>query len=216
MILPGGIKRIQGTFTDEDGNLYDPSAASIKIYDSAGVLKATKALTDCVQSGEGIWYLDYLVPEVGPTGRWTVAWTNTVATKNYAYPFGFIVWGISWPTVPEVRSYLADMGTKRLSEDTIEKQIYAAVLKIKVITAVSAEKIYNARLMCAVYLSYVAYSVEYERTAGQVPGPLLRQLAVYEELLNTAIEGIGSDIQISGLINLVELRTNTIEDNWTG
>jgi len=215
VILPGGVKRIQGTFTDENGTLYDPSAASIKIYSSAGVLIVTKTKADCTKVDLGIWYLDYPIPTAGPTGRWTVSWINTVATKDYAYPFAFIVWGLDWPTVAEVRAYLADMGARRLSDPTIEEQIYSAVLRVQVLATVGAEKVYNARLMLSVYLTYLAYSAEYERTAGQVPGPLLRQLGQYEALANNALIAAGAIFEagVSGIVDLVQLRTNAIEDN---
>jgi hypothetical protein len=227
MILPGGVKRIQGTFKDENDTLYDPTSAEIKIYDSVGTLTATKALTDCTNVSPGIWYLDYTVPAAGPIGRWTVSWSNTVGTKNYLYPFAFIVWEPSWPTIAEVRVYLADMGTKRLSDETIEIQIATAAeyVTYNKTTLVPLAIVNQAILARAVYLSYVAYAAEYERTAGRLPEAIDRQIQRYYIISERAIALVqmtgpapgtpgGQPILVpGGMITLAQLRTDAIEDN---
>ena len=227
MILPGGVKRIQGTFTDENNAAYDPSSAVITIYDPQRILIATKALTDCIQVILGTWYLDYSIPLTGPVGRWMVSWVNTVLTKNYVYPFAFIVWDISWPTVAEVRIYLADMGTKRLSNETIEIQIASAAEYVTYNKAdiVPLAIVNQAILARAVYLSYVAYAAEYERTAGRLPEAVDRQIQRYYVISERALALVqmsgptpgtpgGQPILVpGGMITLAQLRTDTIEDN---
>ena len=72
MIFPGGVKRIEATFTDEDENAYNPTSQTLKFYDSLGTLIDEKDEDDCVNPGAvvGTWYIDYTIAADAETGRW--------------------------------------------------------------------------------------------------------------------------------------------------
>jgi hypothetical protein len=130
------------------------------------------------------------------------------------YPFQFIVWDIAWPTVAMVRNYLAGMGTKRLEDPSVEEHICNSGGHVKYNSGEDAplQNIYQAVLTRAVFLCYVAYAAEYERTAGKLPEAVDRQIRRYDVLAERAMLGVQSGA-VLGRVTLADLRKNTIEDN---
>ena len=180
MIYPDGVKRIQSVFTDEDGNAYDPDSLVLKFYDSTGTLVETFDEDDCVNPTVGTWYIDYVIPTNGPTGRWTCVWTDTVTTKDYVNVFAFEVWSRTWPTIQEVRDYLAGMDDDRVTDAAVQIQIVVSVTEVEQEASASASEAILARAYLAVsgYQTYLAYATEFERTMGMVPGPILNHLGL--------------------------------------
>lgn len=206
MIYPGSIKRIQATFTTEAEAKYDPDSQTLKFYDSIGALIATKTQADCVRSELGIWYIDYTVPTTAVTGRWTCEWTATVTGKgDYIYVHVFDVWSLFWPTVDEVRNYLANICDDRLSEDTIVIQLRLAIRHCERYCSSStiADIASAAMLARAGWMSYIAYVTMYERSVGQVPPAMLGHSAVLEGLALEAMLACGAtiDARKAGPIN---------------
>jgi len=221
MIFPEGVKRIDAVFADEDGTAYDPDSQELKFYDSTGTLIATKTEADCVNTEVGTWYIDYLIPAASETGRWTCEWTVTVGTDTYPFVFAFQVWSRTWPTIQEVRDYLSNLSSDRVSDNSVGMQIRLAANFCNRVrgSGTNAQQLEDAILTRAGWLSYLAYAVEYERTAGDISPEIMEQLDRYERLANEYLEFIkaqytdGSTPQ--GLITLVALRTTRIDEDNT-
>ena len=207
MILPGGTKRIQGTFEDENGSLYDPDSIDIIVYDADGTVDTISYdESDCVRLSVGVWYLDYPVASLGVVGRWTAVWTNTVSTKTFTMTYNFIVQGTFWPNEQEVREHLAGLNDDRVSEETIEQQIVAAVVEVNLLAVATTPQPILTRtyVMVAAWMTYKAYATEFERTAGIVPGPVINHLnelkADAERWIEYCKRGAGPK-RISGVIS---------------
>ena len=137
-----------------------------------------------------------------------------MGTKSWVYPFQFIVWDLTWPTVATVRSYLAGLGTIRLADSVIEGHICNSAGYVVYNSGEDAplQNLYQAILIRSVWQSYLAYAAEYERTAGKLPEAVDRQIRRYEIQSRDAMIGVQSGA-VSGVVTISDLRTNTIEDN---
>lgn len=199
MILPGGTDHIQAVFKDENGNAYDPDSQELKFYDSTGTLKDTKTEADCVKVIKGTWYIDYDVPLTAASGRWTCQWTATAGEDDFIFIFAFEVWGRTWPTIQEVRDYLAGMEDDRVTDAAIQLQIVVSVTEVDQDKSGTATEDLVARAYLAVagYQTYLAYASEFERTMGMVPGPILNHLSLLkakaEQFLGYVKRGAGKE-----------------------
>lgn len=180
MIFPDGTKRIEAVFADEDGSAYDPDSQVLKFYDSTGTLIVTKDEDDCVNTEVGTWYIDYVIPTDAETGRWTCQWTVIVNTEEYVFVFAFEVWSRTWPTIQEVRDYLAGMDDDRVTNPAVQMQIVMSATEVdqEKSASVSEALVARAYLATAGYQTYLAYASEFERTMGMIPGPILNHLGL--------------------------------------
>jgi len=89
-------------------------------------------------------------------------------------------------TISDVRDFLNNLSPGRVADNTVQKQIEVATVKInaKKASGLSESTVNTAILVYASYLTYLAYVTEYERTAGVVPGFMVGHLQVLEKLAN--------------------------------
>ena len=62
MYKTGDTIRLTCTFYNFAGELADPTAISLKVYDASKTAVLTKAIGDLVKSSTGVYYYDYTVP----------------------------------------------------------------------------------------------------------------------------------------------------------
>ena len=97
----------------------------------------------------------------------------------------------------EVRDYLNQLPTDRVKDVALEIAIGLATRMVQKekSSQADADTIEDAILTQAGYLAYVAYANEFERTFGEVPGPVLAQLerldGIAKRFLGYAKRGIG-------------------------
>lgn len=182
MNFPGETVRFEVVFLDENEDEYDPDSQELKFYDPTGELIETKDEGDCVNPSEGNWYIDWEIPAATPAGRCVLEWWASTADPeaDFMDPYAFIVKERSWPSVTEVRNYLAGMEDDRVSDVAIEQQILASAIEVDQEASSSASEllIASAYLATSGYQTYLAYASEFERTMGMVPGPILNHLGL--------------------------------------
>ena len=115
----------------------------------------------------------------------------------------------------EVRWYLDAMPVERVSKETLIIQIRLAteyVSRYKGSLATD-EQVWGAELTRAGWLTYQSYATEYERTAGEIPGPVVTHLQRYKDIADEYLVAAQAGTNTVGLITLMELRENRIEAN---
>ena len=122
-------------------------------------------------------------------------------------------------THTEVRNYLDALPVERVTTVVIETQIRLANAKVDFNKSASAdsELVELAKLTLAGCYTYRAYATEYERTSGEVPGPVLTHLDQYcevaGEFLDMAKSGEwGAASTALGLLTLSRLRTTRMDE----
>lgn len=182
MNFAGERVRFEVVFLDEDESEYDPDSQELKFYDPTGELIETKDEDDCTNTSTGNWYIDWDIPSTATAGRWVLEWWASIAVpeSDFMDPYAFIVRERSWPSVVEVRIYLAGMEDDRVSDVAIEQQVLASTIEVDQEKSSSASELLIAGAYLAVsgYQTYLAYATEFERTMGMVPGPILNHLGL--------------------------------------
>jgi hypothetical protein len=193
---PGGSVKLEATFKDEEGNLYEPDSQTLEFYDPSDVLIASKTQADCTHVGLGVWSIEYALEETAAVGRWLCHWTTKVGSKYYPQNFIFIVSEKSAPTVGDVRAYLANICEERIGDDTIAIQLRLASRYCGRYCSSTAENddVNDAVLTRAGWMAYIAYLTVYERSIGQVPPAMLGHSAVLEGLALEAMLACGATI----------------------
>jgi len=216
ILYRGESKRFQTTFTDTDDAVFDPASVVMNIYDAEGELDETYAVGDLTRTAEGVYYVDFPIPTDAAYGRWYMsvngvngAFTAEAAEEFYVLP----VW---CPTIDSIRKYLGGMPSERVSDESMCIQINLgySYVSTRVGSAATVQLTADAVTAWSGWLAYKAYAAEYERTAGEIPGPILIQLRRYEmyarELITISQEGTSTP---TGLVQSSTLRNNRTEDN---
>ncbi|MDD4483675.1 MAG: hypothetical protein PHD55_04820 [Methanoregula sp.] len=63
--VKGDEVRLKATFKDFSGTLVDPSAMTLKVYDSTGTAVITKTLSDLTREGLGVYHYDWVTSAIG-------------------------------------------------------------------------------------------------------------------------------------------------------
>lgn len=112
------------TYLDDNGAATDPTSPTVNIWDPEGT-KTVDAVTP-TQSGTGVYYYNYRVPEAGPEGVWRVEFTGTVngTIREYPTEFEAMIAKRVW-TDDELQNYLdmhrIHVRRERLRQDVDEK-----------------------------------------------------------------------------------------------
>lgn len=84
---PGESITPQITIKDSEGQLYDPSSLTLKIYNSAGIIEDTIAKNSMTNPSTGIYYYSYDIPTDADEGDWRYEWEsgsqNTIIESVY-------------------------------------------------------------------------------------------------------------------------------------
>jgi hypothetical protein len=79
------------TFTDENGDEFDPDAVSIEVVDPDGVTVETLDIDDLTQTATGVYVLRYNLPSTATAGMWrlrvAVSVTENTLQETEEYPF---------------------------------------------------------------------------------------------------------------------------------
>lgn len=139
--LYGESIRLGNTFTDIDGDVYDPDTLSLTIYDAEGTLEetVTYAADEIKKTSIGIYYYDYTIPSDSTSqGYWIGVWTVTVTATSqtdvseeqfYARPSAEKL----YISVTEVKNLLMTSGVT-MADDTIRNSIRMAMGECDLIT----------------------------------------------------------------------------------
>jgi len=123
--------RINGTFTDIDGVLYDPHTLSLSISDPEGtVIKTvTYAATEIEKTSTGIFYYDYTVPATGVSGYWVGSWKVNISGQTDISEIQFYVKNTNEKLYVSVAAVKAKLGDEKMtmSDDTIRDCIRGAM-----------------------------------------------------------------------------------------
>ena len=195
-MFAGGIKTVQATFTDKDDVVYDPDSQVIKFYDSTETLIESFTQANVTRISEGIYFIDYEVPDASETGRWTCEWTAVVSSESYEYNFAFEVRSRSWPTVAELRTYLNDITTDRISNTVVDMHTSTAIIEVDLAKSATAAValVQKTYLILAGYYCYRAYCVKLERSLGQLPATVYENLLAYKETADKFLEYVARGV----------------------
>jgi len=89
MVYKGSTVRIKATLTDYDGTALTPDSQEVKIYDSNGILRENN--TSPTNLSEGVYCVDYTVPEDAVEGTWKVVWKAVKEMKPHINVLNFEV-----------------------------------------------------------------------------------------------------------------------------
>ena len=89
-------------------------------------------------------------------------------------------------TPADVRVYLDNLSDDRVKDPVIQKQLELTTRRVNAEKSeiATAESIADAILTNTGYAVYLAYTSQYERTAGQLPAQMLANLGLYAEAAN--------------------------------
>jgi len=93
-------------------------------------------------------------------------------------------------TVADVRGYLSELPDQRVGDPTVQTNIRLAtnLVNAKAHASATDQQKEDAILTLAGCYTCRSYVFEYERTAGQVPGPILANLQAYCEQAEVFLE----------------------------
>lgn len=84
---PGESITPQITIKDADGNVYDPTSLTLKIYDPSGTLEETIQKTSMTNPSVGVYYYAYTISTDADVGDWRYEWeagsANTIIDSAY-------------------------------------------------------------------------------------------------------------------------------------
>lgn len=139
--LYGETVRLGNTFTDTDGDVYDPDTISLTIFDTEGTSKkvVTYTASEIKRTSAGIYYYDYTIPSDSTSqGYWIGVWTVTVTATSqvdvseeqfYARPSAEKL----YISVAEVKNLLMTSGVT-MADDTIRNSIRMGMGECDLIT----------------------------------------------------------------------------------
>jgi len=121
--------------------------------------------------------------------------------------------------VKTVREYLGGLTEDRVSDDVVQRWIEMATSQVTVEKSevAAATVVDDAILAIAGHQVYLAYASKYERTAGQLPAPMLMNLQIYERFagyyLGVAMRGTVGTAPVIGLAKslITEVRDGNYE-----
>jgi len=95
-------------------------------------------------------------------------------------------------SVQDVRSFLNNIASQRVSDDAIEKQIEIANVRVQAekSSLATSEQIEDATLVFAGYLTMIAYAAQYERSVGALPSEISRHIALLETMTEAMMQYI--------------------------
>lgn len=137
--LYGESIRLTNTFTDSDGDVYDPDTISLTIYDVEGTSKkvVTYAADEITRTSTGIYVYDYTIPSDSTSqGYWIGVWTVVIGTLSDVSEEQFYVRPAAeklYISVSEVKNLLMTSGVT-MADDTIRSSIRMAMGECDLIT----------------------------------------------------------------------------------
>ena len=137
--LYGSTITLNNTFTDSDGDVYDPDTLSLTIYDAEGTSKkvVTYAADEIKKTSTGVYYYNYTIPSDSTSqGYWIGVWTVALGTsvdvseeQFYTRPSAEKL----YISVTEVKNSLMTSGVT-MDDNTIRNSIRMAMGECDLIT----------------------------------------------------------------------------------
>ena len=137
--LYGSTITLNNTFTDSDGDVYDPDTISLTIYDSEGTSKTvvTYAADDIKKTSTGIYYYNYTIPADSTVqGYWMGVWTVVIGSQTDVSEEQFYTRSAAeklYVSISVVKNALMTTGVT-MPDDTIRNVIREAMSEVDAIT----------------------------------------------------------------------------------
>ena len=139
--LYGETIRLGNTFTDIDGDVYDPDTISLTIFDTEGTSKkvVTYAAAEIKKTSAGVYYYDYTIPSDSTSqGYWMGVWTVTVTASSQVDKSEEQFYARSeaeklYISVSEVKNSLMSTGVT-MADDTVRNAVRSAMAEVDTIT----------------------------------------------------------------------------------